>query len=143
MSADMNPFISTEAISACFDEGAGAQKGDSTWLNISMSATEEEFSTKATSLVFRLLLAMDAKPQLIERGKYTGKKLRSAHQPEIWTPNVIGGKYVIHRSTSAGQGGGWTLRLHWRRGHFRQQAHGPQSKLRKTVWIEPYVAGIE
>lgn len=30
-----------------------------------------------------------------------------------------------------------TLKVHWRRGHLRNQAHGEGHKLRKTVWIQP------
>lgn len=33
--------------------------------------------------------------------------------------------------------GGGTVAAHWRRGHWRQQAYGPQSSLRKLVWVLP------
>lgn len=30
---------------------------------------------------------------------------------------------------------------HWRRGHFRNQPHGPQLSLRKIIWIRPVLVG--
>jgi hypothetical protein len=40
-----------------------------------------------------------------------------------------------------GDGGGASRRAHFRRGHFRNQAHGPGLTLRRIVWIRPAVIG--
>ena len=33
------------------------------------------------------------------------------------------------------------VRVHWRRGHWRHQAHGPALSLRKLMWIQPMLVG--
>lgn len=35
------------------------------------------------------------------------------------------------------------VRTHWRRGHFRNQPHGPQRSLRKLVWIMPLLVNSD
>jgi len=30
---------------------------------------------------------------------------------------------------------------HWRRGHWRNQAHGPARSLRKLIWVMPVLVG--
>jgi hypothetical protein len=35
------------------------------------------------------------------------------------------------------------MRAHWRQGHWRRQAHGPQMSLRKLLWIFPTVVGAK
>lgn len=132
--ADFNPFISRTAIK----DSLGQASNDQSFLQIPMAESENEFGELATSLVFRLIMAMVARPGLVEKGKFTGKKLKSG--TEIWTPNVIGRTFTIRREAADGEGG-WSLRMHWRRGHFKEHAHGPQLTLRKTIWIEPYMAG--
>jgi hypothetical protein len=32
--------------------------------------------------------------------------------------------------------------LHWRRGHWRNQAHGPARALRKLIWVMPMMVGL-
>ncbi|WP_231663317.1 hypothetical protein [Ralstonia solanacearum] len=34
---------------------------------------------------------------------------------------------------------GQALPAHWRRGHFRMQPHGPQSSLRKVIFVAPVI----
>lgn len=40
-------------------------------------------------------------------------------------------------SAGTGASGARSSRQHWRRGHYRMQAHGPQSSLRKVIFIQP------
>lgn len=54
---------------------------------------------------------------------------------ELWSPAWIGRRYrlkseVHHDGTHA------SPRVHWRRGHFRQQRYGPQRTLIKTIYID-------
>lgn len=99
-----------------------------------VAPSDRGFNNIVTNLCLRLILAMSARPEMLERGKNTGKRLR--HGLPIWTPNVVGRHYRMKREGPA-TGGGWHTRMHWRRGHFRNQPHGPQLSLRKTIWIEP------
>jgi hypothetical protein len=67
----------------------------------------------------------------------TAKKAKAAKRGRslvdhirISAPPVIEGK-----SASAGPTRG--LKQHWRRGHYRSQAHGPQFSLRKVIFVQP------
>jgi hypothetical protein len=142
LTADKAPYISD--IAKCFDRESGAAIGDpGNLLDIPMVASEAEFSKLAASLVFRILLAMEARPLLVERGSFTRKYLGSKGKPtEIWNPNIVGREYRIRKEAEGiARAAGWHLRMHWRRGHYKQQAHGPKHELRKTIWIDPYLAG--
>jgi hypothetical protein len=110
--------------------------------DLPLGEQDEAFNTEMSNLLFRILMAIQARPQLISKGQYTGKKLKSGRQ--IWTPNIIGKDYVVKRSGPTPEGsGGWNVRMHWRRGHLRIQPHGPNNSLRKTIWIEPMLIGAE
>lgn len=87
---------------------------------------------------FNTIYAMSARPEYVEGGERVGthKTTRS----EIWTPNVIGRKYAIKSHSFANQSGG-SVRLHWRRGHFRQQPFGIGRTQHKVIWIEPMMVG--
>lgn len=88
-----------------------------------------------TSLLFNLFFAMAARPQLTTRGKATGKVAKSG--AEFWTPNIIGKDYVLPTGTEGGHQRGSSPRMHYRRGHMRQQAYGDNHSLRRPQWIEP------
>jgi hypothetical protein len=91
--------------------------------------------------VCNLLFIMAARPDYVEAGRRQGFHKKS--KSELWTPNVIGKNYRI-KTKAQGEGGtNGTKRFHWRRGHFRHQAFGPQLMERKTIWIEPMMVGIK
>jgi hypothetical protein len=137
-----------EVNSRAFDDFAAAAKNT---MNVSYNEyfwSDEEkeklasFSAHVGNLLFRILLVMQACPKLLSKGQHTGK--RNKRGREIWTPNIIGKDYAIKRSGPTSEGsGGWNVRMHWRRGHLRQQPHGPNNSLRKTIWVEPMLVGAE
>jgi hypothetical protein len=97
-------------------------------------------------VALKLILALNARPELV----VMGSQLRSAKckhgrvRSELWSPNVIGGNYATRVDGSdAGDGEhGTAKRLHWVRGHYRQQPYGPRDTPRyETIWIEPFMAG--
>jgi hypothetical protein len=88
----------------------------------------------ASALLFSLLFAMNAREGLWEKGSFTGKKTRSGL--EFWTPNVLGRTYRL-RARPSEAASGISPRMHWRRGHMRQQAYGQGRTLRRSQWIEP------
>lgn len=93
-------------------------------------------------IVLNLIFAMAARPELVESGQRIGRHKKS--NSEIWTPNIIGRKYTVKRPEGyeAGQTG-THKRLHWRRGHFRHQAHGKGLTERKIIWLEPVMVGVK
>jgi hypothetical protein len=102
-----------------------------------MSPDETKFNTWLTTLVLKLLLFMLARPNDVQHGSIARvvKQRRTGSPIEFWHPNVMGRNYVTAREMSAGTHA--SPRLHWRRGHFRNQRHGPGFSLVKTIWIEP------
>jgi len=52
---------------------------------------------------------------------------------------LVGGE-LDSPSSGAGQTG-LSRRVHWRRGHWRMQPHGPQKSLRRRQWIKPILVG--
>lgn len=95
--------------------------------------------TDALRLVFNTIYAMSSRPEYVEGGKRAGthKETRS----EIWTPNIIGRKYAVKSRSGEGTSPSGSVRLHWRRGHFRQQAHGAGRLQHRVIWIEPMMIG--
>lgn len=98
-----------------------------------------ELQRKMNSLTIKLLLAVSTRPELIEMGKVVRpKKVTSGGvKDEIWSANVIGRNYRIIREHSEQTKTGISPRMHWRRGHFRQQKFGLGHSMSKLIWIEP------
>lgn len=86
-----------------------------------------------------LLLAMLARPELVERDGKRVRTIKNGPAREEWTPNWIGRTYRVQRA----EGGGThnSPRLHWRRGHYRRQACGTGRKDHRIIWIEPHIVG--
>lgn len=102
------------------------------------------FQRKVNHFAVKLMLALTARPNMIQPGVMTRKaKIIKQKHPKtvdaLWSPNTVGWEYRAVRVDS-GNGGGThaSPRMHWRRGHLRNQAYGEKSLLlRKVIWIEP------
>lgn len=107
-----------------------------------MTEEDDKFVEKIGALVFGVLLALTIRPDLLTKEELLksipGKK--GGFFREFWSPNVIGKHYIT--KTIFGEGTHASPRLHWRRGHFRQQVCGSHLALRKTIWIEPVWVGV-
>jgi len=121
-------------------------------LDSDLEEADEGFLEKLGTVAFGTFLAMAAKPELLERGKLLRKVKKGDKVREFWSPNIIGPRYKLKREvpriihgrfveSERESGTHASPRMHWRRGHFRQQAHGPQRRERKTIWIEPMLIG--
>lgn len=96
---------------------------------------------KMMKLGVQVILAMTARPELVEMGCVVRKGKVNHKNPaknldELWSANVIGQKYQIQREKFTNTTDK-TLRMHWRRGYFRRQHHGKMNLLTKIVWIDP------
>ena len=108
--------------------------------SMEMNLTDHETGLLLVKIVFNLLYAMAARPELTERGNRLKKHKKA--DCELWTPNVVGGKYRVKReSTEAAPGTHSSPRLHWRSGHLRNQHFGAGNLQTKTIWIEPILVG--
>lgn len=101
---------------------------------------EKDMLKRLPGIVFSLIFAMNARPELIERGRKVGTHKKS--KSEIWEPNIIGRKYRI-KTDGSGDGTGSSKRMHWRRGHYRLQPFGPGRSETKTIWLEPMLVGLK
>ena len=105
---------------------------------------DKECCNRLSNLVFKLLVVLATCPSLNE----PGTRLRAAStrrgktRSELWSPNIIGRNYRVIHDKNAPTGTHASPRLHWRRGHLRNQAHGQARTLRKLIWIEPVLIGL-
>lgn len=101
-------------------------------------------------LAMKLLLLMSAKhkalltPSVCLRPA-TQKRGKSKSKDALWTPNILGRDYQMRSSPPGRTDNGETgapKRLHFVRGHFRQQPYGRRAQPRyETIWIEPFLSG--
>lgn len=108
-------------------------------LSPTTEADDRKLQEAVISFAVKLMCTLTARPDLIQSGACT-RPMRIKHgkvsKAELWSPNVIGWAYRAERPVPQG-GTHASPRLHWRRGHMRNQTYGPQSGLRKLIWIEP------
>ena len=99
---------------------------------------------RLSNLVFKLLVVINTRPSLVEPGTLlrTASMRRGKIRGELWSPNVIGRSYRVVHDTTVPTGNHASPRLHWRRGHLRNQPHGEGRRLRKLKWIEPMLIGM-
>lgn len=100
---------------------------------------------RLATITINILLAMTAEPELITREriikpakKKNGRILRHA----LWKPNFIGEHFRISYEKHAPEGSHRSPHAHWRRGHWRNQRHGPQNTLVKRIWLKPVYVGL-
>ena len=99
---------------------------------------------RVSALMLKLLVVLNTRQTLVEYGTCV-RPQRFKHgrvkQRELWSPNLIGWHYRPAQAVEA-QGTHAKPRLHWRRGHVRNQPHGPGRTQRRLIWIEPMLVGI-
>ncbi len=95
------------------------------------------------ALCVKLLLLMQARPDLVERGDSIERPERvrkeKLEREALWKPNFIGRNYkhetATDRAGSGHDGSSREKRTHIRRGHWTHQVHGKGRALRKLLWI--------
>lgn len=104
-----------------------------------LTTDDDELMDDLMRLVFCVLLAITARPSLIKRGQRVGRHKKSGLP--IWTPNVVGASCRAPTDSETAEAVS-SKRLHWRRGHFRQQPIGSrENSQHKIIWIEPVLVG--
>jgi len=108
-----------------------------------IEGSDGDFMGLTVSIGLRLLLLLNARPELLtsarelRKGNTSPKKAVAA----LWSPNIIGEHFQA--ASDGSERSGRSPRLHWRRGHYRNQPHGPGFTRRKVVWIEPVLVAAE
>lgn len=99
---------------------------------------------RAIKFIFNIILLLTHKPELIEPARLLKRVTKGPGRPiEYWSPHVIGRTYKLRYEHPAAGGTHASPRGHWVSGFWREQPHGPQRSLRKTLWVEPYWRGGE
>lgn len=116
-----------------------------------LAETEREALFKNASLVFKVMCLWNSERRdglsemlqtgggMIRKGdaKRTGNKAY-----DLWSGLCLSLNGALsHDPDCHGEDFESKVRRHWRRGHFRNQPHGPGRAMRKSVWIRPYMAG--
>lgn len=108
---------------------------------------EKVFTSKIQSFAVKLMLVLNACHDVIKLGgvarpeKVKGRAKRVLE--ELWHPNLLGWDYKAQRvSPATGEHGTHASpRMHWRRGHMRNQPFGPkpwtEASPKRITWIEP------
>jgi hypothetical protein len=110
---------------------------------IATTTTDVEFADRLWLLVIVLTLIMASGENLLELGKQQKtitKKTFDGKPVEYWSPNYLGWIYEAPSQTERVDEE-FHRRPHWRKGHLKSQPYGPQSSLRKIIWIQPYRTG--
>jgi hypothetical protein len=107
--------------------------------NSNLSGEESDLMHRLSKIAIGLLLVTNARPELQESGECQKRHTKRGGR-EIWSPNWVGRAYRLVRKPPAG-GTHSSPRMHWRKGHIRDQAFGEKLSLRKTIWIEPRLVG--
>lgn len=111
---------------------------------------DQTFIKQIIDLGLRLVLTMVARPDLVTNGHKLpqDEKLKQKGAKEVWKPNFLGHAYRPKRENVPGDGeeempgsDHFGPRCHWRRGHYRNQAHGRNFGQRRLIWIEPILVG--
>lgn len=118
---------------------------------IMASAKELEVSKQAILHLIKIMLYLQSPGALkkedlqasalrkqLNNLKSSAKQAKAARRLQNCYDRIIIGPERIEGATSE-QGGHRLNEIHWRRGHYRNQPHGPQFALRKIIWISPTV----
>jgi hypothetical protein len=97
-----------------------------------------DFASMMAGMVANFMLVMRARPELVEKGRRTEKRLASG--VVIHTPTFLGRHYQIMRRAAGPVTGAHFTELRWRAGHFRRQHYGSGGVAVKEVLIDPYIA---
>lgn len=111
---------------------------------IPITQHDDDLMPLVAHYIFSVLLIMTDRPQMVKMGGMEKRVQKRGEFPkEFWTPNVVGADYRVKYEGGAPVGHHQSPRLHFVRGFWRQQVHGPGRTLRRTQWIEPFIRGLE
>jgi len=107
---------------------------------------ERLFNSKVQAFAVKLMLVLNAAHDVVKLGTIQRpQKIKRGNiiLDELWNPNLVGWDYRAQRvgPTSGEHGTHASPRMHWRRGHMRNQPYGPkpwtETSTKRLTWIEP------
>jgi hypothetical protein len=106
-----------------------------------LTMADNRFMARVSHFVFGTILLMLTKPEYVTSASLRKRVPAKADKApkEFWFPNVVGLHYHIRR-----EGGTHASpRIHWVRGAYKEQPYGERHALRKRIWVEPYLRGVD
>jgi hypothetical protein len=104
-----------------------------------VSLPDGQFSSMVSGLVANLILVMQARPELVERGNRTGRNLKNG--TPIHRPTLLGAKYrVIQKARTSEATGDHFTELGWRAGHMHKFYFGHDRSESRIQFVDPYIA---
>jgi hypothetical protein len=90
-------------------------------------------------------LVQDTKSLRGRTSRHAEVKLKKMGFTKVKVPprSAVKTHEIEHAAENDSVGEWIAKRSHWRRGHIRRQAHGPNHSLRKIVWIEPTLVSAD
>jgi hypothetical protein len=139
-----------ETISNAAGPRAAEGKASAEALLESHTANQATF-TRCLQLIVNAICYVTAFPEDAKNDWQTGTPEKMKNKAEAGPPkeagravsklNAMGYRkawYIGGEFSAAGENvEGGHVAPHWRRGHWRSQAHGPQMSLRKLIWLKP------
>lgn len=100
-------------------------------------------------LVLKLLIILSTQPNALVDSlddpparKQRERKNGTIKTDALWNACFIGNRFSTRRR-GVGMGGGSGMRMHWRRGHLRNQRYGAGRLVLKPIWIKPVLIHSE
>lgn len=107
---------------------------------------DKKFSANFVRLALNACFIISEHAEMIEGPKVLKRiKARIGNgKIELWSPRWVGRSFRRPLPTPGIETGSHASpRLHWRRGHWRDQRHGEALQLRKRLWIQPTIVNAE
>lgn len=112
----------------------------------SMTPADNRVMIKALHMIFGILLFMTRRPNFITAPRLIRKVATKNPKDlarEFWSCGVVGEHYRIRHVGDVLGGTHASPRLHWCRGHWRDQHYGTGNALIKEIWVEPFLRGVD
>lgn len=107
---------------------------------------DEKFSGNFVRIALNACFIISEHAEMIEGPKVL-KRIKSrigGGKIDLWSPRWVGRSFRRPLPLSGtDMGSHASPRLHWRRGHWRDQRHGEGLQLRKRLWIQPTIVNAE
>jgi len=85
----------------------------------------------------------EAPANLVRKATHASTSREQARaDSKLWSLGFRRVKFIgdaIQKEMTEERARGESLHAHWRRGHWRQQPHGPNLAMRKAIWIKPTI----
>lgn len=119
------------------------------YLNLASDTQNKNIAEALRAIVIQAYLIMEHKPEMATESCYkpqTKQENRQCRLNPLEATRWLGKNYSLRKEYNQKEASsfGTKQKIYWRRGHWRQQRYGSKDNPTiKTIWIEPYLVGID